>query len=162
MKRPIFEVIKFGGYPWFFLLAIGGDTVSTLRAAQRFNVKGHRCSVQCLPDDDAVNGAERGRERTPLDLHTHDRGQVTFLKCSSVVLSLRDTSLTADSIGTIAHECLHVVARHAAVAGLQFEYDTSEEAWCYALGDIVSQVVHVVGQYTRDGRKIKRRKRDAR
>lgn len=156
MKRPILELVKFGGYPWQFLLAVGATQAQTFRALHRYHQRpGYRCDEACLPKDDA----DAGRDGRVLEMREHDRGQVTLLKCGAVVFLLRDARLGASVVGTVAHEGLHLLCHFTLRAGMPLTDDSSEEAWCYALGDVVSQIVGILGAHRADGRPIRRRGR---
>jgi hypothetical protein len=139
--------VKFGGYPWRFLLAVQADRAAVLRELRKVNTRAHDCAATCVLDD------------SPLTTEHDDGGRVTFLKCNTAILHLPTTSLTAESVGVITHECFHVLNHYMDVAGMELSDDNGcQEAWAYALSDIVTQVVNVLGAHRADGRKIARRR----
>jgi hypothetical protein len=153
VKRPLLKRVYIGGYPWSFLLAVGATHEQIVRRLKREAAGDpHTCTEKCWTcgEGDDVN-------RKRLELIPGETGVVIFLHCRELIMILRSALLKPRPIGTIAHEALHVTRDIMEAIGIPMS-ETSHEAWCYLLEDIVVQVVAILGAHRADGSKIRRRK----
>lgn len=153
MNKRYSKTIHCEVYDTDFLFVIGGTPAE---AVAEF------CDLWGTPEDQKKRGVEIASE-WPVGL-----GHTFFPPGStrSSVVWLPEIPQTPRAIGTVAHECLHVVAKLFAEAGVEWTVHHDEkrpwvndEAFCYLLGFFVREFMEFAnGVSVIEERRAKRRK----
>lgn len=120
MRKPILKVIQYGGYPFEVLVAIGARPEQIVAKLQ---------SLKYTPTADEIGYLQRD----------HREGGTVQLANHACVMILNDVSDDQHSFALLAHEAFHAVNFLMKAIGMSLS-DDSEEAYAYAIQDLVTQI----------------------
>lgn len=130
-RKPFVFEASLRGYPCPVLVAVGVDDATLRRALTK-----RGCEEKCLSRLDTIDDEET------------TGGHSTLLPCGRSVLWLKVADLTPRNTASIAHESFHVVVAAFRKIGIRLT-DASEEAYAYAIGGLVAQVVEGISERKR-------------